>query len=237
MPSFNNLDPWRGTDKSKKTKYKNTGPTSYEMTSGLTLWNPAGGSPYSGTTTSPTRVSAYSGGGGASASRRFIGSTLPQSRDYLETTVYSGEMPEIGELPSFVAPEWNEKEIRKLTQKYGAPEARKLRRAMQVAATRSYENPNVKRMALREALQGYGQGIENVMRGASQQARAAYQTKYNQLMTARRINYETALREKFATYENAWRKYFASGTTVRTSQPSATTNTKKLTLRDIYNVI
>jgi hypothetical protein len=41
-----------------------------------------------------------------------------------------------------------------------------------------FRNENVKRLTLRDALAGYGQGVENVMSGAQDKAESAYEREY-----------------------------------------------------------
>lgn len=82
-------------------------------------------------------------------------------------------------LPTYSAPVWNQKEIDSLTQLRAAPGLRALRNQIRQVTGANYENPNVKRMTLRDALAGYGQGVSSVMGSASQAAASEYGQKYS----------------------------------------------------------
>ena len=108
---------------------------------------------------------------------------------------------EMGEIPEFVAPEWDERAISALTQKRSAPGLRRLRTAVQESMARNFDNPNVRRMTLRDALEGYGTGIEGVLSGAGQAATAEYAQKYANEYKAAGMNWQAAVqtvRDKYA---------------------------------------
>jgi hypothetical protein len=129
-------------------------------------------------------------------------------------TVFEGDAPDIPDMPKFKAPEWNEKAIKKKTQRNAAPGVRQLRHTVQQAMGRNYENPNVRRMTMRDVLAGYGMGLEGVMAGAAQQAQQEYAQEYSKDYNAAQINYQTDVNALMASYNNAWRKYLSSGTQV-----------------------
>jgi hypothetical protein len=99
----------------------------------------------------------------------------------------------MGDMPTFTAPEYDEGAIAKKTQKYAAPGIRGLRTAMQETTAQRYDNPNVKRMTLRDALLGYGQGLESVMAGAGKTASAEYAQEYAYKYKEAGMNYATAV--------------------------------------------
>ena len=82
------------------------------------------------------------------------------------------------ELPTYKAPAWNEAEINTLTQQRAAPGLRAMRQQVNRAAGASYDNPNIKRMTLRDALEGYGTGIASVLGAAGTEATNEYGEKY-----------------------------------------------------------
>lgn len=111
------------------------------------------------------------------------------------------QMPEMGNIPTFAPPEWSEKEIASMAQKAAAPGLRNLRTAIQSVAARRYDNPNVGRVTLRDALAGYGQGLEEVMAGARESATNEYAIKYANEYKAAGMNWEAAVqtvRDKYA---------------------------------------
>jgi len=101
----------------------------------------------------------------------------------------------------------DKRRVKALTQKALAPRLRQLRSALERALVRSYENPNVRRMIVRGALEGYGQGIEEARAGAERfglQEEAAERATTNQ--------------ELIAAYNAAMEKYRSSGVTATTRQ-------------------
>ena len=86
--------------------------------------------------------------------------------------------PKYKELPTYTAPEWNEKEITALTQKRAAPGLRGLRQQIQQVSGMSADNPNMKRMTLRDALAGFGSGVSNVIGSAGSAAAGEYGQKF-----------------------------------------------------------
>lgn len=65
-----------------------------------------------------------------------------------------------------------------IAQRLAAPGVRRLRDAVQRVNTQGYDNPNVKSQTLRDALSGYGQGLEDVMSGAYKSASGIYGQEY-----------------------------------------------------------
>lgn len=124
----------------------------------------------------------------------------------------------MGATPQFNAPEYSESEVRKLTHKAAAPGVRRLRQAVQAAMSKQYENPNVKRMTLRQALAGYGLGLEGVMAGASQQARGEYGEKYGKEFQAAQMQHGTDVSAMMAKYNAAMQAYLASATKTATTE-------------------
>jgi hypothetical protein len=137
---------------------------------------------------------------------------------------YTG-LPSVPELPkyvapTYVAPERDEGRVRSLTQKWAAPGLRNLRQQVGKAMGANYANPNVKRMTLREALAGYGQGIENVMSGAGRSALGEYSQEFaakereaianfGGAEKSAMANYQGKLAGVMAAYQNQYKDYFA----------------------------
>ena len=102
------------------------------------------------------------------------------------------EKPEFGDLPDYIspeyiapesmekltfqAPEWNTRELESITQRKAAGSTRSLREATQsaISGAGAADSPAMQRMSLRQALAGYGMGLEQIMSGASTQARQEY---------------------------------------------------------------
>ncbi len=165
--------------------------------------------------------SSYGGGGSFSmpgASRTVNPNLLGQRQVSTWTPV--GPAPELGPAPEMNIPEYSEKKVRKLTQKLAAPKIRKLRQAVQIAAGQRYDNPNVKRMTLREALQGYGTGLESAISGSHRGAVAEYGQQRAEQMAKAQAEYQAAVNARMAKYQAAWQKYLRSGKQVSSSGPS-----------------
>jgi hypothetical protein len=101
----------------------------------------------------------------------------------------------------YTAPVYDESRITDLTQTSSAGAIRGLRSAMQRVAGGSYANPNVRRMTLREALAGYGQGLQSAISAASETARKLYNTEYETKAEEKKINYNTAAQASQAQYQ------------------------------------
>ena len=125
------------------------------------------------------------------------------SPQYLRDNEYLN-MPE---LPTYVAPEWDYNRIKGLTQKYAAGGLRALRQQVNRAMGMNYANPNLKRMTLREALAGYGQGLENVLGGAAKTAASEYSREYATKEKESEMNYQAQLKKMFTEYLSKYSDY------------------------------
>jgi len=121
--------------------------------------------------------------------------------------------PVMGTMPTFNLPVRDEARIGSLAQKAAGPGLRELRKGMREAQGRYYENPNVRRMTLRDAMAGYGMGLEKVMGGARREARAEYEGEYAGQMTKAQLEYQGQAQQVMSQYQNAWREYLARMTT------------------------
>lgn len=109
------------------------------------------------------------------------------------------EMPERGTAPVFEAPEWDQSEINRLSQEHAAAPIRTLREAYQRTAARLPTNPQ-SRLLLKDALAGYGSGLESAISGARRTARGEYGQKHGREFQGEAIKYRGALREFEADY-------------------------------------
>lgn len=123
-------------------------------------------------------------------------STQPREVTQTQTgvTTYTGERP-----AEFVKPEYDEGEIKRIGREIAAPQIRQLRQALQQALVKHYENPNVRRMMVRSALQGYGIGLGGIKAKSRQAARAEYAQKYSFDMQAAMANFQAAWNEYLGT--------------------------------------
>lgn len=128
----------------------------------------------------------------------------------------SGEMPTY-EAGTFVAPEYDEKAILAGQQKFAAPGIRRLREQVQVAQAQTYENPNVKAMTVREALQGYGSGLETTMAGAYSRATADYDRRFKLQWEEGMANFRAREEAKSRSFQAALTAWGKTGTTTTTT--------------------
>jgi len=156
----------------------------------------------------------------SSGGLRTVSSTPRSPTGQVQTTTREATrpLPVLPTLPEFNMPEWDEGEITKLTQKYAAPGVRSLRAQVQQAQAAPYENPNVKRMALRDALQGYGIGLEGVMAGAARSAAGEYGQKYATQAQEAQVRHEDVVKQMTTNFEAAMQEYMASMTETRESE-------------------
>jgi hypothetical protein len=137
------------------------------------------------------------------------------------------EVPKITQAPSYSAPSWDESEIDTLAQKRAAGGIRNLRDQVQRVTGRTYGNPQVTRMTLREALQGYGSGLDKIMSGANEAASSEYARRYGIRTDASKTGYmgemeqwkatnNAAMKEADTRYQSLWDKWKASNTGSRT---------------------
>uniref|UniRef100_A0A6M3IMQ7 Uncharacterized protein n=1 Tax=viral metagenome TaxID=1070528 RepID=A0A6M3IMQ7_9ZZZZ len=104
-------------------------------------------------------------------------------------------------------PEWDENRIGELTQQEATPDIRRLRQQVREVQGKYYDNPNVKRMTLRDAMAGYGMGLEDVMAGARRRAQSEYAAEYGPQATKAQAEYQAELSKVMATYQAAWQDY------------------------------
>ncbi len=123
--------------------------------------------------------------------------------------------------PDTALPVYDTSKVEALAQRFAAPGIRNLRNTVQNVQQGVYENPNVKRMTLRDALQGYGAGLEGVMAGALKEGAGIYGQEYGPqvqgALQTQRINAtermqsaSNASNERIAELNNQWRAWLAS---------------------------
>lgn len=136
------------------------------------------------------------GGGGGGGYKPSVG------RVTTSRTTFTGDMPEAPQMR-----EMDKRRVKALTQKAMAPRLRLLRSALSRALVRSYENPNVRRMIVREALQGYGQGVETARAGAEAGARRE-----------EAMEREVSNKNLMLAYQHAMEAYRSTAVTTQTSR-------------------
>ncbi|MBV6340444.1 hypothetical protein [Candidatus Magnetobacterium casense] len=114
------------------------------------------------------------------------------------------------EVSPYFAPQQDWDRIRFLQQQQAAPAVRKLRKGLlsTLQTARRAENPNVQGLIGREALSGYGEGLESAMAGAGGEAQRMYAPEYSADVQAGLLNWQADERRKLLDYEMAQKEYF-----------------------------
>ena len=161
--------------------------------------------------------------------RRYNAPEYTNNRNFEADEYNAPDIESIGDAPAFKSPGamdyakytppvYDEQKIKAMTQEQAAPAIRGLRNAVQRVSSRYYDNPNVAKMTLREALEGYGQGLQSAMSQAANTARSLYNTQYgyqadaaktNALMAndAAKMNYQGLLEAAKANFNAEMAKY------------------------------
>jgi hypothetical protein len=143
--------------------------------------------------------------------------TLPQATRQVSRTIYTQPRPTAPNLPKLVMPKVNKRAIAALQQKHAASGVRKLRESLQLAMAQGSDNPNVRRMTIREALQGYGTGLESVMAGAYGTARSEHMADIQQQGVEAQGNWQAEINRQNAMYQAAINEYMNSATRITDS--------------------
>jgi hypothetical protein len=95
--------------------------------------------------------------------------------------------------PTFAGPAYNQGEVKSRARKMAAPGLSQLNMKVQSAMSRYYENPNVRRMVLRDTLAGYGIGVSNIMAKAQESAQSGYDSEHARLYSEAMNNYNVLM--------------------------------------------
>lgn len=162
-------------------------------------------------TRSDRKTSTY---GGSLGRRSSSSGGETKSSQSATRTIRKGDAPGMPEMPTYNAPEMDKRALKAATQKLAAPGVRTLRETVQQAMGKNYENPNVRKMTLREALQGYGTGLESVMAGAGREARSNQMIEIDLAREAEMANFQQQTQAAMQSYQNAWADYLKGEETV-----------------------
>lgn len=105
------------------------------------------------------------------------------------------------DFPTYTAPKYDTGRIESLAQRTAAPGIRNLRSQVQATQQGYYENPNVKAQTLRDALAGYGQGLESVMAGALATSTNMYNQEYGTKQQEEMTNYQSKFQKAMSRYQ------------------------------------
>lgn len=153
--------------------------------------------------------------------------TSTSSSSTTRTWTPSGPVPVRPEMGTFTAPEYDEGEIAQLRQRQAGPQIRKLRDVTLQAISggqQGWENPNIRRTTVRQALQGYGSGLGSILSSAQNTAMSQYNQRYQNAYNAAQTNFEANRLAKMTEYQNLWTSWAKQGTE-RTNVTGSGTNT------------
>lgn len=94
-------------------------------------------------------------------------------------------------IPTYVAPKWDKKEIKKYSAQFSSPYITEIRRAIRDALLRSgsYSSPVLRRYAAGGAIEKASEGLGKVMSQATQYGTQAYGNEYGRLVDESKTNY------------------------------------------------
>lgn len=182
------------------------------------------------------RKAKYAASQGGSGS----GGSSTAARRSVSQTTFTQPRPSAPKLPTLKLPKVNKRAIAALQQKHAAGGVRRLREALQQSLAGGSDNPNVRRMTIREALQGYGTGLEGVMAGAYGTARSEHMADISQQSQEAQLNWQADVQRQNAMYQQAINEYMASAarsTTTGLASDVSTPAAQPTYLRSAYSTL
>jgi len=136
----------------------------------------------------------------------FKGLTAPDGTQISRWDSNYWKMPDkpVLNIPTYTPIARNEGRISELAQKAGAVGLGKLGRALNTALSqaRGVGDSPMAEQTTRNALRGYGEGLDSVMGQAQQTGLQQYEQEYKPLEEANRINYEGQMKSALADYQS-----------------------------------
>lgn len=135
----------------------------------------------------------------------FGGLEAPRGQPPLESNNKYWKMPDLPtfNMPTYTAPARNEARVSELVQKAGAAGTSKLARGLGSAISKTMGAPDspMKREMMKNAITGYGEGVDKVMSGAQQTGLQQYDREYRAQEDAARMNYQGQAQSALAKYQ------------------------------------
>ena len=159
-----------------------------------------------GTTRTGLNTGGYYGLRNATGLRKTTG--VPQVRS-IAGSYTANQLPTL-DIKPFSAPTRNLRRVSSLTQQNAAPGLRKLERQTSAALASTQGLPiAARRMTLRDALSGYGEGVSNIMGSARKAAQSQYEHEYGTEYDTARVNWLAQMEKEKAQYnaelDRLWR--------------------------------
>ena len=148
-------------------------------------------------------------------------------------TFQAGKIPAAPSPSSYFAPLPDTGRIQFLTQQAAAPGARKLRMGLLGAlqASKRAENPNVQALLGRQAVAGYGEGLESVMGGARREGMGMYAPEYAAMTEQEKANWLAANEKERSDYLAVLEQYKAK-LPVGMARPTSVSGEERMGLSD-----
>jgi hypothetical protein len=141
----------------------------------------------------------------------------------------SGPRPELAAGPEYVAPEYDEDEVRRLAGRIAAPALMRQRRDMMTAISQSgryFGNPIARAEATRRALRAYGLGAAETLSRSESAGRAQYQQQYQTDVNEAMTNWQAGQQRNLTNFQAAMQEFMQSGE--RVSNTESTTQYKRV---------
>jgi hypothetical protein len=122
------------------------------------------------------------------------------------------DFPTQGELPEYMLPEFDRSRVSELTElEMGAPLGR-LRQGLNRALieARYSDNPNVRALARKKALSGYGEGLSDIRTGAHRRALSQYAPEYQAKIGKAGAEYQAGVGRVQQKYQADLNRYLQS---------------------------
>ena len=148
------------------------------------------------------------------------GNQVDMPGDTVQTSSWtpSGTEPSLPKLPTPTIPQLDRREIRAETQREAGGQIRRLRDITARAVGQRFDNPNVRRMTLRDALQGYGSGLSSILTGARRTAIQTELPEYQANVEGALRTHEANVQSLMNQYQARWNMFLRQGTTRTTSR-------------------
>lgn len=145
---------------------------------------------------------------------------LAPAGSQITTTSFTptGTMPARPTIPKFETPTLDRRRVRAETQREAAPQVRRLRDVTARALGAQFENPNVRRMTVREALQGFGSGLSSILTGARRTALQTELPEFQAQVGAAQRTFEANVQGLMNEYQALWNNFLRTGTTTQTTR-------------------
>ena len=130
----------------------------------------------------------------------------------------SGQRPTRPKIPEFTTPEFDEREVSRIAAREAAPNVRRLRDVTARAIGQNFANPNVRRLTVREALQGFGSGLGSILTGSQRAAVSQYMPRYQAAVSGAQTQYGANVNALMQEYNQLYNEFIRTGTTRQTSR-------------------